>query len=103
MNQTNLVLDIDALQKLAGYAHWIPALKGFHHSYLAINHPGWDWNQIIPQLIKEQIVHVNTVSSTQQRLANGLSISIEIESVTLKITEHGIKATVRKTHSRTRS
>ena len=103
MNQeTNLTLDIEALQKLAGYGHWIPALKGFHRSYLAINYPGWDWNQIIPQLIREKIVHVNSVSATDQRLANGLSISIEIESITLAISEDGIRATVRKSHSRAR-
>lgn len=102
MKETNLTLDIEALQKIAGYGHWIPALKGFHQSYLAMNYPGWDWNQIIPQLIREKIVHVNSVSTTQQRLANGLSISVAIESVTLTICEQGIKATVRKSHSRTR-
>ena len=35
--ETNLTLDIEALQKIAGYGHWIPALKGFHSSYLATN------------------------------------------------------------------
>jgi hypothetical protein len=100
--ETNLTLDIEALQKIAGYGHWIPALKGFQRSYLATNYPGWDWNQIIPQLIREKIVHVNSLSASHQRLANGLYISIEIESITMMISEYGIKATVRKTHSKAR-
>ena len=99
MNQKDLSLDVEQLRKLAGYAHWIPALKGFQQGYLASIYPGWDWNQIIPQLIKEKIIHVNSVSATHQRLAHGLSVSIEIESITLSISEQGIRATVRKTQS----
>jgi hypothetical protein len=99
VNQKDLSLDVEQLRKLAGYAHWIPVLKGFHQSYLALNYPGWDWNQIIPQLIKEKIIHVNSVSATHQRLAHGLSISNVVQSVTLTISEQGIKATVRKIQS----
>ena len=103
MNQKGLSLDVEQLRKLAGYAHWIPVLKGFHQSYLALNYPGWDWNHIIPQLIKEKIIQMNSVSVTQQNLAHGLSIPIEIESISLTISEQGIKASVRKTQSTSRT
>jgi hypothetical protein len=99
VNQKDLSLDVEQIRKLAGYAHWIPALKGFQQGYLESIYPGWDWNQIIPRLIKEKIIHVNSVSATHQRLAHGLSISNVVQSVTLNISEQGIKATVRKVQS----
>jgi hypothetical protein len=90
MEKRDLTLGIEELEKLAGYAHWIPALKGFQQSYLATTYPDWDWNQIIPQLIKERIVVVNSVSSSQKRLGNGLSISIKVQKVTITLTESGL-------------
>ena len=99
MTQSSLTLSMDALRKVAGYAHWIPVLKGFHHIYLAQEYPGWDWNQIIPQLIKEKVVTINSMSSSKRYLANGLSISLEVTSVTIIISDRGISTKVTKTNS----
>lgn len=99
MTQTGLTLSIDALRKVAGYAHWISVLKGFHQSYLTQEYPGWDWNQIIPQLIKEKVVEVNSMSSSSLYLANGLSICLDVTSVTITISDKGISTKITKTNS----
>ena len=49
-NRKTLILDIEALSMIAGYAHWIPVTRGLYKDYFARNLPGWQWNQIIPFL-----------------------------------------------------
>ena len=84
MNQP-LTLDVEALRKIAGYAHWIPITRGIYKDFLHRNYPGWEWNQIIPALIKKGIVKVHTKDPEFQLLSQGLYISREIEAVTLWI------------------
>ena len=84
MNQP-LTLDVEALRKIAGYAHWIPISRGSYKDFLHRNYPGWEWNQIIPALIKKGIVKVHTKDPDFQLLSQGLYISREIEAVTLWI------------------
>ena len=84
MNQP-LTLDVEALRKIAGYAHWIPITRGIYKDFLQRNYPGWEWNQIIPALIKKGIVKVHTKDPEFQLLSQGLYISREIEAVTLWI------------------
>ena len=101
MSETTLNLNVNALQKLAGYAHWIPMLRGYHEEFLSKNYPGWEWNDIIPQLIKEDIVKIKSGDVEQRTLAQGLSISNEIESVTISRTAVGQKVVIRKASVKT--
>jgi hypothetical protein len=56
MTRAELTLDVEALRRVAGYANWIPLIRGLHKDYFAKNFPGWDWNQIIPVLIMKKII-----------------------------------------------
>ena len=91
-----LFLDIEALRKVAGYAHWIPLIRGLHKDYFARNLPGWEWNQIIPVLIKKGIIKVGSKGADQQVLSQGLSISKEVRGVLLKPSKHQIKVAIQK-------
>ena len=91
-----LFLDIEALRKVAGYAHWIPLIRGLHKDYFARNLPGWEWNQIIPVLIKKGIIKVDSKEADQQVLSQGLSISKEVRGVLLKPSKHQIKVAIQK-------
>jgi len=51
-----LFLDIEELTTLTWYAHWIPISKGLCERLFKRNYPGWQWNQIIPELIKANIL-----------------------------------------------
>ena len=91
-----LFLDIAALRLVAGYAHWIPLIRGLHKDYFARNLPGWEWNQIIPVLIKKGIIKVGSKEANQQVLSQGPSISKDVGGVLLKPSKHQIKVAIQK-------
>ena len=80
-----LFLDIEGLRMVAGYAHWIPGIRGLYKDYFAKNLPGWQWNQIIPVLNKAKILVRDSKDPAYQSLSQGLYISSDIEGVTLWI------------------
>jgi len=96
MSKTELTLDEEALRNIAGYAHWIPMIRGLYKEFFSLNYPGWELNHIIPVLIKKGILNVHSKEIDQRYLANGLSISKDVESVFLRRTKHGTKVTVHK-------
>jgi hypothetical protein len=89
-------LDVEAIRVITRYAHWIPILSGRYKQFLSKNYPGWEWNQLIPLLVKKQVLvkSFNELGTTP--LAHGLSISNEIESVRITRTSKGSKVTIRK-------
>ncbi len=95
VNQS-LTLDVEALRNIAGYAHWIPMIRGLYKEFFSLNYPGWEWNHIIPVLIKKGILKVHSKEIDQRYLAYGLSISKDVESVCLMRSKHGTKVSVQK-------
>jgi len=93
-NRMTLTLDIEVLRMIAGYAHWIPGIRGLYKDYFAKNLPGWEWNQVIPVMIKAKILVRDSNDPTYQSLSQGLSISREITSVTLVKSGGRIKVSV---------
>jgi hypothetical protein len=91
-----LFLDVEALRNIAGYAHWIPMIRGLYKEFFSLNYPGWEWNHIIPVLIKKGVLKVHSKEIDQRYLAYGLSISKDVESVFLRHTKNGTKVTVHK-------
>ncbi len=79
-NNEVLKLDVEALSMIAGYAHWIPGIRGLYKDYFARNLPGWQWNQIIPLLIRKEII-VYGENLGYRHLSQGLFIANDIESV----------------------
>ena len=94
--EASLTLDFDSLQQLAGYAHWIPILRGFHEEFLQRKYPGWAWNDIIPVLIRRKVLEVDSKNPRHQLLSQGLYISHEIETVTLWIRNGKTEISVKK-------
>ena len=96
MTETTLVLDRAAVRKITQYAHWMPALRGISEEFIARNYPGWEWNEILPFLIKERMVSREPGQSHSVRLSQGLSISREIKSVIITRTQNGYALTINK-------
>ena len=92
----SLTLDVEALGKIAGYAHWIPITQGLHRDFFERNYPGWEWNDIIPVLLRRGIIKVYSTEADQQKLSQGLSISLEIESVTITVSDKRIGISITK-------
>jgi len=95
MSETTLILDIEALRTITGYAHWIPALRGISQEFINRHYPGWDWNEILPVLVKKGIVKRYSNYPDQRKLSHDLSISHEIESLTISRTTVGKKVVIR--------
>ena len=99
MNSASVELDIDALHTITHYAHWIPALKGISEEYVARNYPGWQWNEIVPFLLREGVITKQPDQSQLIQLRNGISISQRIERVVITRTKKGLKVTIKRSHS----
>ena len=99
MNSESIELDIDALHAVTHYAHWIPALKGISEEYIARNYPGWQWNEIVPFLLREGVLTKQLDQSQLIQLRNGISISQRIERVVITRTKKRLKLPIKKSHS----
>jgi hypothetical protein len=94
MSTTELRLDVEALTIIAGYAHWKPITQGLYLDFFQVNYPGWEWNDIIPVLIKKGVVKMSSKEPNQRLLSQGLSIANDVESILIKRSKHGTKVTV---------
>ena len=94
LSTAELHLDIEALTMIAGYAHWIPITQGIYKEFFRTNYPDWEWNHIIPVLIKKGIVKIHSNDPDQRKLSQGLSISQDVESVSIRRSKHGTKVKV---------
>ena len=103
MKSESIELDIDALHTITHYAHWIPALKGISEEYIARNYPGWQWNEIVPFLLREGVLTKQLGQSQLIQLSNGISISQRIERVIITRTKKGLRVTTKKFNSISRT
>jgi hypothetical protein len=94
MSTSELRLDVEALTIIAGYAHWIPITQGLHLDFFQENYPGWEWNDIIPVLIKKGVLMMNSKEPNQRQLSQGLSIANDVKSILIKRSKHDTKVTV---------
>ena len=85
MIKKTLVLSVDDLLKLTSYAHWIPILNGRHQEFMKKNYPGWEWNQIIPVLVKAKILISDSKDPELRALNQGLYIDREIKEIRICI------------------
>ena len=76
-----VVLDLKQLGEISSYAHWIPITRGLHRPYFERNFPGWEWNRIIPVLLKARILVTCSIDPARRALNQSLYIAREIESV----------------------
>ena len=85
MKGKSLELSVDDLLRLASYAHWIPMIRGLYKQYLERNFPGWEWNQIIPVLMKKKILVIDSKDPRHRALSQGLFIDREITRISIWI------------------
>ncbi len=102
INRSELTLDIEELRVVAGYAHWIPQLRRLYLDYFEKALPGWTWNQIIPILIKMNILVPDSKDSSYRHLSQGLYISNDIERVKLWIEEEKVRFEVTRNSNQER-
>jgi hypothetical protein len=60
-------------------------IRGLYKEFFSLNYPGWEWNQIIPVLIKAKVLVRDSKDPAYRSLSQGLYISSDIEGVALWI------------------
>jgi hypothetical protein len=96
MKKKSLELSVQDLMTLTAYAHWIPMTRGLYRPHLERRFPGWEWNQIIPSLIKAKILVSHSSNPKHQALSNGLYIAREITGVKICIQDEKNQIEVRR-------
>ena len=93
-------LDIEDLRKLSGYAHWIPITRGLYKDFFDRHYPIWQWNQIIPELIKSKVLVVDSNENKYLALSQNLYISRDIQGVSIQITDGKVEISIKETDAK---
>ena len=89
-------LDIEDLRKLSGYAHWIPITRGLYKDFFDKRYPFWEWNQIIPELIKSKVLVPNSSETKHLALSQNLYIARDIQGVSIQIRDGKVEISIKK-------
>jgi hypothetical protein len=74
----------------------MPALRGISEECIARNYPGWEWNEILPVLIKKGIMKRYSSDPNQRKLSQDLSIAADVRSIVLEKTGTEVSVTIRR-------
>jgi hypothetical protein len=97
MTKSKVVMDIEVLREVTGYAHWIPITQGLHEEYFAENFAGWEWNDFVPRLIDRKILKFNEADNPDfTMLSQGLFISLDIQAIEFIPQKNGVRVKVLK-------
>ena len=76
-----LRLDVDAIYELSNYANWIPITQGHYKDLFNLKYPGWQWNQLIPELLDAGVLVFKPEGDSYRQLLQGLWIAEAVEAV----------------------
>ena len=95
MTKSKVVMDVELLREVTGYAHWIPITKGLHLNYFTEHFPGWDWNDFVPRLIDKKILRFNEKDNLEfTMLLQGLFISADVQAIEFIPQKNGVRVKV---------
>ena len=69
-------------------------LGGYYKEFFKENFPGWEWNQIIPELHKAKVLTRTPENSNYIELRMGLFISREIKTVSMSVEDGEVKVRI---------
>lgn len=81
MANKKLNLDIEEIRLLTNYAHWIPAIHGYTNQFMKDTFPGWVWNDLIPNMLRNGLITF-TPSEGDLKLLQGLWLKSGIDHIT---------------------
>lgn len=95
--RSKIIMDIELLTRVTGYAHWIPGLRGLYREFFAEHFPGWDWNDFVPRLIDKGILKFNELDNPEfTKLSQGLFISTDVQTIEFIPQKNGVRVKVLK-------
>ena len=94
--RSKIIMDIELLTKVTGYAHWIPGIRGLYREFFAEHFPGWDWNDFVPRLIDKGILKFNELDNPDfTMLSQGLFISADVQAIEFTPLKKGVRVQTR--------
>jgi len=97
MTRSKVVMDIEALREVTGYAHWIPITQGLYEDYFSKHFPGWEWNDFVPRLIDKKILKFNELDNPEfMMLSQGLFIAADVQAIEFIPQKNGVRVKVLK-------
>ena len=93
--RSKIIMDIELLTKVTGYAHWIPGIRGLYREFFAEHFPGWDWNDFVPRLLDKKILQFQGEGNPAlTQLSQGLFISSDIQTIEFIPQKNGVRVKV---------
>ena len=93
--RSKIIMDIEMLTRVTGYAHWIPGIRGLYREFFAEHFPGWDWNDFVPRLIDKGILKFNELDNPEfTKLSQGLFISADVQAIEFIPQKNGVRVKV---------
>ncbi len=77
----NIWLDVHALSRLAYFASEIPVIHGHTRIFMAAEFPGWEWNEIIPPLLRKGLIKAHQETPAWLELSQGLFFDPRYDAV----------------------
>lgn len=95
MSRSKVIMNIQMLKTVTGYAHWIPITQGLHEEYFEENFPGWEWNDFVPRLLNRKILQFKgETNPALTQLSQGLYISSEIQTIEFIPQKNGVRVKI---------
>ena len=95
--RSKIIMDIELLTKVTGYAHWIPGIRGLYREFFAEHFPGWDWNDFVPRLLDKKILQFQGEGNPAlTQLSQGLFISTDVQAIEFIPQKNGVRVKVLK-------
>ena len=93
--RSKIIMDIELLTRVTGYAHWIPGIRGLYREFFAEHFPGWDWNDFVPRLLDKKILLFQGEGNPALiQLSQGLFISSDIQAIEFIPQKNGVRVKV---------
>ena len=95
VKKSKVIMDLETLNIVTGYCHWIPMLRGLYKEYFSENFPGWNWNHFVPRLLDLKILQFKGEGDENLTyLSQGLFISSDIQAIEFSPDRNGVKVRI---------
>ena len=94
MKKSKVIMDLEALESITNYCHYIPITRGLHLEFFAENYPGWDWNDFVPVLLKKGILVRDSQDPKFIKLRQGFYIAKDVAFIEFTPDRNGVSIRV---------
>ncbi len=91
VDRSPVTMNVDQLHDVCAYAHWIPILNGLHLEFFGQNYPGWEWNDLVPKLLRKGILRMGAEDLGYTKLKLGIYVAPDVAEIDFIPSTRGVK------------